>query len=62
MVGSEVGGEVVKVVVVLKGEMNQTSTIDVVDVRFKLRSHAQSSCSILPHRSSIRKITILSFY
>ena len=52
--GSEVGGEMV-VVVVLKGEMNQ---IDAVDVRFKLRCHAQSSCSILAHSISIRKIKI----
>ena len=32
MVWSEVGGKVVMVVVVLKREMNQTSTIDAVDV------------------------------
>ena len=45
-------------VVVLKGEMNQTSTIDAVDVRFKLRSHEESSCSILAHSHSIRKIKV----
>ena len=59
MVWSVVGGEAVMVVVVLKGEINETSTIDVVDVRFKLRSHAQSSCSILAHSNSIRKFKIV---
>jgi len=33
-----------------------TSTIDVVDVEFKLRSSAQKPCSILTNRAPIRKV------
>ena len=42
----------------VEGRMNETSTTDAVDVRFKLRSHAQSSCSILAYCNSIRKIKL----
>ena len=40
-------------------ELNPTSTIDVVDVGFKLRSHAHYLCSILMLVTTIRKIKIL---
>ena len=52
MVGSDVGSEVVMVVVELKRE-NETSTID---VKFKLRFDVQSLSSISAHSTSIRKI------
>ena len=56
--GATWGGEVV---VAGRREDEPTSTIDAVDVGFKLRSHAQRSCSILAHRSAINKIKIANF-
>ncbi|HYT45109.1 MAG TPA: hypothetical protein VEP90_22470 [Methylomirabilota bacterium] len=56
--GAKWGGEVV---VAGRREDEPTSTIDAVDVRFKLRSHAQTLRSISAHMSAIRKIKLLLF-
>jgi len=56
--GAKWGGEVV---VAGRREDEPTSTINAVDVRFKLRSHAQKLHSISAHMSTIRKIKILLF-
>jgi hypothetical protein len=58
--GASWGGDVV-VVVVEEGGINPASTIDAVDAGFKLRSHAQRSCSILVHGSSIKIIKLRKF-
>ena len=56
--GAKWGGEVV---VAGRREDEPTSTINAVDVAFKLRSHAQRLRSISAHMSTIRKIKILLF-
>jgi hypothetical protein len=42
-----------------EGRMNATSTIDVVDVEFKLRSHAHELRSILTYVSTIKNVKYL---
>ena len=59
--GANWGSEVV--VVVVGGRENEpTSTVDVVDVQFKLYSQVKWSCSILAPRTMIRKIKIVLHY
>jgi hypothetical protein len=58
IVVDELGGKSVVRVVVEAGKMNQTSTVDMVDVEFKLHLRAKESCSILTDMSTIMKINI----